>query len=207
MQTKPILFNGEMVRAILDGRKTQTRRVIKNRSNCPDFYAYEPSFSYPYCFRRADARWDSFKTIEELTAKYCPLGQIGDRLWVRETWAISPYHPATYDGPAYFYRADYQPMSDVAIKWKPSIHMPREVSRLTLEVVDVRVERIQDISEKDAIAEGIEAIGHGWKNYKKPNSPPWCTPTYSFKSLWDSVYKTWEQNQWVWAIKFKRVEE
>jgi len=205
MKTKPILFNGEMVRAILDGRKTQTRRGIKKLCGCPDFYSYKESHPYPYYFRRRDAVWDSFKTIEELAANYCPFGTVGDRLWVRETWADTTYFDPNDGG--FVYKATDPDWADMeGWKWKPSIHMPREVSRITLEITGVRVEKLNDISEDDAIAEGIalNPVQEGtWIDYPAGSSAAgWKEPRKSFQSLWQSVYSNWDANPWVWVIEF-----
>ncbi len=191
MKERPILFSGDMVRAILDGRKTQTRRVIK-----PQPYSVSPVTNTPF--------WEE-------GSLNCPY-QIGDRLWVRETWALNPY---LLELPAYVYRADYEPLSDILIKWKPSIHMPRSASRITLEITGVRVERLQDISEQDAIAEGIESAQLPneetcklrWKDYQaKFIKCGFFSSIDSFKSLWDSINvqkHPWESNPWVWVVEFK----
>lgn len=205
MKERPILFKPHEVTNTLSGRQTQFRRVVKNRSNCPDFYAYEPSFSYPYCIRRKDGCWDSFKTIEELAAKYCPYGQVGDRLWAKETWlrGIGPMGESF----VYAYRAtDPEKFGP----WKPSIHMPREASRIILEITGVRVERLQDISEEDAIAEGIEIIKgtNVFKNYQIPYPSGWFyphRPIDSFRTLWDSINAKkhpWANNDWVWVVDY-----
>lgn len=170
MRELPILFSAPMVRAILECRKTQTRRVMKRIPWRP---GANPEFSQARPFDNSG----EFRIAgsEEMTTGFrCPYGEPGDRLWVRETWFREP-HPSelglTYaDMPhtwafacakagKHLYRADAG--SEVAIdgrRWRPSIHMPRTASRITLEVTDVRVERLQDISEPDAAAEGVEAL-------------------------------------------------
>lgn len=161
MKERPILFSAEMVRAILDGRKTQTRRVIKPQP---------------------------INALDRPPPCDCPYGKIGDRLWVRETQA--KFHPAVY-------------MADVAedfypsYLWTPSIHMPRVASRITLEITAARVERLQDISEADAMAEGVS-----WKH--NPALP--TTPVNAFAALWTSVGGDWDANPWVWCIDFQRVQ-
>ena len=167
MKERPIIFKGEMVKAILDGRKTQTRRVVKNVEDLTVFFR-DDKFGCPF---------------------KCPYGKPGDRLWVRETWA----DVNTSEGPAICYRAD----GDVQIIWRSSIYMPRWASRITLKILDIRVERLQDISEKDAIAEGIQP-----SDYAKPKA--------AFMRLWDSINakkpgKSWKDNPWVWVIEFSRV--
>lgn len=138
----------------------------------------------------------------------CTYGQPGDVLWVRET--------SLYDDDAgiYKYAADFS-KSDVEYlkgSWKPSIHMPKEAARIWLEVVSVKVERLHDISEQDAIAEGIEPVAEGWKNYYKASKFGtnfcWPTPYHSFQSLWETIngLESWELNPWVWVVEFKRIE-
>jgi len=186
MKERPILFSGPMVRAILEGRKTQTRRVVKPQPGC-------------------DPRDD-----EHLDMGRCPYGQPGDRLWVREAWhtderdleyARAKHEDAMSDSPIY-YRAD--PENDNAgCTWRPSIHMPRWASRITLEITRVRVERLQEISEKDAIAEGADPYLH-------PVHPgrEGLRHVDGFRSLWESINGpgSWDANPWVWVIEFKRVE-
>ena len=171
IKEKPILFNTEMVRAILDGRKTQTRRVV-------DLKKYP---QYPDKLDSLDAIFSTFPCQSG-----CPFGQVGDRLWVRETWA-------TDDRKNFFYRADGETYN-AGLKWKPSIHMPRAASRITLEITGVRVERLQDISEEDAIAEGIPYQGNAFDTIG------------AFSDLWNSIYGTWDQNPWVWVIELEKVE-
>jgi hypothetical protein len=177
---RPILFSGEMVRAILDGRKTQTRRVVRNQSRALGIGMEVPEF-------RADI------------ITRCPYGQPGDRLWVRETWCSSP------DG--VMYRATehehgmHQP--DDCNIWRPSIHMPRWASRLTLSISDVRVERLQDMRAPDAIAEGIPSRGI---DREGPNIASALMYLHDYKQLWDSLNAKrgygWATNPWVWVISF-----
>jgi len=185
-----------MVQAILDGRKTQTRRVIKPQ---------------PELLQFGDGTWvwkgeqDRFPQIRE-----CPYGQPGDRLWVRETWGNSPFRNS--DKPSDIKPND--PESRIVYKadpfineshywWRPSIHMPRWMSRITLEVVSVRVERVQHISEADAAAEGVDlscglSAKNDYPNFKR-----------TYHQLWNSINEkrgySWESNPWVWVIEFKRV--
>lgn len=191
MTDRPILFSGPMVRAILEGRKTQTRRLV----------------TYPRgkLFPSHVDRW-----INLLMGKHWshprgwlrPYATTGDRLWVRETWgAIRPEGVPTVHPVAGVdrleYRADGHP--DDGRVWRPSIHMPRWASRLTLEVVSVRVERLQEISEPDAVAEGIDAATFG---------PVWECARDAFAHLWDSINgerASWESNPWVWRVEFRRL--
>lgn len=209
MKEKPIIYNGEMVRAILDGRKTQTRRVVK-----PQPEIVEPSPDGPAC-GDADNRY------------LCPYGQPGDRLWVRETWSISN-GPGIYvceDQPHItvggfhhhvFFRADSSENTAWGMygepKWKPSIHMPRTASRITLEITGIRVEQVQDISEADAKREGVITSALSEHDQERfANMRPW-PETYRpmFKLLWDSINAKrgygWDVNPLVWVIEFRRIE-
>lgn len=232
MNEKPILFSGPMVKAILDGRKVMTRRIVKPPSPRLEVYAYREGESYPYYIRRKNCLWYSYKTIEQLVKKHCPYGTVGDRLWVRETYLPDPpqdgtwpYYdytdgvlhnldaiPIEYRNPSHvIYKASW-PKPD-ELRWRPSIFMPRWASRITLEITGVRVERLQDINAKDAVAEGIELA-----RWALPESQ-WPLVDYGkeydgrvlvgkFKELWQSINgaESWNQNPWVWVMSFKRVE-
>jgi hypothetical protein len=181
MKSHPILFSSPMVRALIEGRKTQTRRIVKPQPLTP--------------FNDAALR---------LLPRQCPYGQPGDLLWVRETW----FHPNKSNPSKYnlSYRAD----ADAIHNWYPSIHMPRWVSRLTLELTDVRVERLQAIGEEDAAAEGVVFEEGPVVPY-----PAWCREPKSghlfdsakdcFESLWGIINgpESWDENPWVWALTFK----
>jgi len=194
MKTRPIIFSGEMVRAILDGRKTQTRRVVK------------PQYNHQVVDVRKNAsgEWCGHARGEPGIRRgwcTCPYGVPGDRLWVRETWAA----PAAWDNAPprlipepqpIWYRCTgsasvYQPG-----RWRPSIHMPRWASRITLEVLSVRVERVQGITEGDARAEGV---GLGL-----PTEGLSCYTM--FGRLWDTINAkrgySWESNPWAWVVEF-----
>lgn len=184
MKERPILFSAPMVCAILADTKTQTRRAFPNKTG---LHSREPH--------------------------HCPYGQPGDRLWVRETFCpIYPQDPDYNAGKpiAYDYAASYQHgdrLGDslgIKKKWKPSIHMPRIASRITLEITSVRVERLRDISEADAQAEGcaLECM--------TPTGDDRGSAIYGpsgFKSLWESIYgsNSWSDNPWVWVVDFRRV--
>ncbi|WP_338804461.1 morphogenetic protein [Xenorhabdus griffiniae] len=214
MKERPIIFNGAMVRAILDGRKTQTRRVVPNwqlPKYTPNIEECEFDWS---AIAQRDRRYGFcvFGETEESCAaeleksRVCPYGQVGDRMWVRETWSRT--NPNGNNG-VYFYRADerfpeciggHSYVGDEL--WKPSIHMPRFASRITLEIMDVRIEKLQDISEEDAIAEGC------WYG-KGDNTIDWAVlPENHFPTLWASIYgeENWKANPWVWVVEFRRIE-
>lgn len=206
----PILFNAEMVRAILDGRKTQTRRVVKPQQFdfCGDQLIYydDKLVECQDCGEEHDP--DHHQKILK-----CPYGKPGDRLWVKETWC-DPYD--THDA---VYRADADG-DFYAFTWRPSIHMPRWASRITLEIIDVRVERLWDITEEDAVKEGIDKPWHPHGNRLVTFYRDYSTDIsrvsegqgvlnakHSFMTLWDSInakksYK-WDQNPWVWVVEFK----
>lgn len=197
MRERPILMSAPMVRAILAGAKTQTRRVAKI-----DDVAYGKP-----------VRWVSMApAVTGLQDVHCPYGQPGDRLWVRETHMDL--------GACYLYRADASAESERALvapgqRWRPAIHMPRAASRITLEVTGVRVERLQDISYEDALAEGCpnfapavdeEARRDGETGDECARRLRW--PQRHYATLWQQINGTgsWDANPWVWVVQFKRVE-
>lgn len=202
MKERPILFSAPMVLAILEGRKTQTRRLYKNRKH-PDFG----------CDMAAS---ELVREPQHVIDRICPYGQPGDRLWVRETWA----EVGTFDPGLMIYRADYPacvprqyenvpPVSE--IKWKPSIHMFRKNSRINLKITGVRVERLQDISEADAIPEGVESDHTEmgplyWVPGLMQETVSEKSPVESYKKLWEGINGpvSWAANPWVWVIEFRR---
>jgi hypothetical protein len=199
MKERPILFSGEfsgeMVRAILDGRKTQTRRVVKNLDLIQYTTDGVPGFE--------DEAGDHHETVEA-----CPHGKPGDHLWVRETYGLSKSNPT---GKNVVYAADG---NDRVSGWTPSIHMPRWASRITLGVTGIRVERLQEISEQDAIAEGLLA----WQSnalepvyYGVSLADVWEEdPRLTYKRLWNTIYTerghSWDSNPWVWVIDFSVIK-
>jgi len=202
MKEHPILFSGEMVRAILEGRKTQTRRVIKPQP---------PEGSW----------WDAESGLFHLAGsklgvmRHCPYGVPGDHLWVRETHHIDHYPAETLDAQGnpgtVHYRADTDIISQSWDgQWRLSIFMPRWASRITLLVTGVRVEQVQDISEDDARAEGIPLVNGHYPDYENPGNR-WDTPGASFISLWDSINRkrgySWQSNPWVWAVTFEVLKQ
>ncbi len=226
MKERKIAFNGAMVRAILAGQKTQTRRFMKNPPT--------PSAHFPWLGVKSLRGTHSFvypNALPEILAE-CPYGQPGDRLWVQEEWG----DVNLYGAPAIAYSADgdlmdlmehesfltkdgafnyeakrikpysfdawaYDLIGGIEGIWRPAKHMPRWASRILLEVVSVRIERLQSISDDDLSAEGIQEIidagvdHDGW-------------PRDAFRSLWDGIYGEghWAANPWVWLVEFKRVE-
>ena len=201
MAIKPILFNTEMVRAILDGRKTCTRRICKDANECtvPDMDFYNADKRTYAVHNFADKKHTEQLSIAERTCPICP----GDILYVRETWKKAPN--------GYYYYEDWQ-RNDIAdvTKWKPSIHMPKEAARIWLKVTGVRMERLQEITEVGIQKEGVEV------------DPKECAGKFDFISelfllfqrLWNSTIKKsdidrygWDANPWVWVIEFERCEK
>ncbi|EKZ5698347.1 hypothetical protein JKF61_18625 [Klebsiella quasipneumoniae] len=220
MTERGMIFNAEMVRAILDGRKTQTRRPVK----------------FPVHDRNLGCELAGNELAGELSAgNYLnsAFGKPGDRIWVRETFC--PVDDTQYGGEKWVdYRAtpryeashpagwDSAPNDAEALKWRPSIHMPRWASRILLEITDVRVERLNAISPEDAESEGLERTNFtgfgdepGLPSYPEPDvyfdplKKQWKEyPPEAFAGLWESIYGegSWKANPWVWVIEFKRVE-
>ena len=188
MAIKPILFNTDMVRAILDGRKTCTRRVVKlpkNMSGRPVGKNGDIGFMYLGGIKR-------------------PPYQQGDILYVRETFIQAAAH-------TFWYKTNFESWMSERLRWKPSIHMPKEAARIWLEVTDVRVERLQDITEEGAKAEGVN-----WKNGKNVGWEEKMrhTAIERFAEIWESTVKKsdidrygWNANPWVWVIEFERCEK
>lgn len=216
---RPILFNGEMVRAILEGRKTVTRRAIKPAPQMVTDSSIEPWSGDPAVLMR----------LLEKSGKCCPFGQPGDRLWVRETWQgpllsddemrADPgwwKDMSRYQNPAHCaYRASgdscefVDPDGDMQCRWKPSIHMPRWASRIQLEITDVRVERLQDITEQQALAEGVKPELCDHSRQACADIGCWGeTAKGAFGFLWESLNGagSWDANPWVWVVEFKRVD-
>ena len=236
VKERPILFSASMVRAILEGRKTVTRRALNAQSLKNIGYGVQLG----ECHELPSEGPLHPNSIGYYT-DFCPHGQPGDRLWVRETWGVishdfddqgnmidwTPDRPATpirempfgrgyYSGHA-IYRADGEAVwagdddggGDDRSAWKPSIHMPRIASRILLEITEVRVERLQDISEEQAKAEGVRLytdhaeLGDWW--HVEGIETYSADPRKSFELLWSSVGGDWQANPWVWVVEFKRV--
>ncbi len=199
MRERPIIFRGKMVRAILDGKKMQTRRVVKK---------IPTNFAFLSSRRNVDGsvEVDLYrKGTIRIDPNECPYGQPGDRLWVRETFCTS--------AKGWIYKADGHDLSSsLSLRWKPSIHMPRLASRIWLGVTNVRVERLRGITEEDAIAEGVEYYEkvNAWKDYSRPEGCDVISAESSFATLWNSLHPKkdmWEDNPWVWVIQFRRIDE
>lgn len=225
MKERPILFSTPMVQAILAGNKTQTRRIIKSPAKNMQESGQEVIKRNPdndpwykdriWSMRTQQGLWGDYTNKQFL--EFCPYGQIGDQLWVRETWQPWKRTNIEYDEweplpVSRFEEADsieYRASSDSLGPWKPSIHMPRSESRIQLEITNIRVERLQDISEADAKAEGIN---HCPKRIVKPHSNPVEYIEVSakdyFQDLWESINgpESWTANPWVWVIEFKRLD-
>lgn len=204
MKERGMIFNGEMVGAILDGRKTQTRRIVKNQREgaC---WGVKPAQSPRYAGHTHDW-WLPTGTQPYTALPACPHGSIGDRIWVRETFCSVPDHDEPAGCSGFLYAADG---GGPYGKWTPSIHMPRAASRILLEVTDVRVERLNDISEEDAAAEGVAQLRGGfWKHYQPGWTQHQLSARGSFVTLWKSIYgeESWQANPWVWVIEFMRIE-
>lgn len=211
MPIKPILFNTEMVRAILDGRKTCTRRICKDANECtvPDMDFYNADRRTYAVHNFVDKEHTEQLSTAERTCPICT----GDILYVRETWKEAPK--------GYYYYEDWQ-KDDIAdvTKWKPSIHMPKEAARIWLKVIDVRVERLKDITYNGALREGSEGIRcdhvalgvHGCTDCMNTG---WIEPPQvEFMQIWNSTIKKsnldrygWDANPWVWVIEFERCEK
>lgn len=209
MSDRPILFSAPMVRALLAGTKTQTRRVVRPQPS-PELLADYAEIRATRGSTRTDAQ-----ALSECIP--CPYGQPGDRLWVRETWNqfdgwAGYLYAADYDGWGIGPNDDPDHVPDHAVRWRPSIHMPRAASRITLEITGVRVERLQDISEADAIAEGVrpdpggrqddDAAGFHRIGAVRGDS----FPIARYAVLWESINGpgSWDADPWVWVVEFKR---
>ena len=222
MKERGIIFSAPMVRAILDGRKTQTRRLAKPQPPHSCRYVMNGAGSHALCLGPNDECVPpTSKSIDHRLP--CPYGVPGDRLWVRERWGWFDQfvqHDAPPTGPI-VYGTDGVPAGSHGTYWRPSIHMPRWASRITLEVVDVRVERLNEISAKDAVREGLERhddhpTSITWRHYGDEEPPDpidlwegWLNPINSFRTLWDSINgkrHPWSSNPWVWVIEFRKVE-
>ncbi len=219
IKERPILFSGAMVRALLEGSKTQTRRVVKGVESNLEFWRI---------FEREQKQWFAFRSKETSHEVKCPYGQPGERLWVRETWQVTHadfdpkdrnriridgVYPGTGD---LFSEWLTEEESDKFHQWKrqggnqPGIFMFRSLSRILLEIESVRVERLQEISVSDAIAEGVSYKDSNGKIYYPPTDLQAAghTPYLAYRSLWKSINgaASWDANPWVWVVTFKRIK-
>ena len=213
MKEHPILFSTDMVKAILEGRKTMTRRVIKPQPTDAGLEfatACEGEFS---AWQDDGLNLDEHSEDGGPCQRLCPYGQVGDRLWVRETYKLHTYdgHPDDIQemlvykagGLSKWFKLNEinpEPKFEFT-KWTHSIHMPRWASRINLEITEIRVERVKEISLSDAISEGVARLDPNWHT----------TAVIDFCNLWDSINAkrgySWESNPWVWVISFKRTDE
>jgi len=234
VKERPILFSGPMVKAILEGRKTQTRRVVKPQP-IPDRHFPDGRLEWnpgKLHYTECNVNWRPLSRAfdDYIQNGHCPFGAPGDRLWVRETYALTQFNKPVYrsdfrDKDGYFwYSVSIDPHG---VSWKPSIHMPRWASRITLEIESLRVERLREISEEDAVAEGVvDSMPCGCLD----NGTSECSGRCRFKYLWQSINgprlpanprsrryarvkrylekhpdMSWNANPWVWVITFQRV--
>lgn len=225
IKERPILFSAPMVRAILDGQKTQTRRVVKPRGR-NSLFAVEadgsPAWSDSYILDPGNDEW---------RMRDCPYGQLGDRLWVRETVACGACAPGkpSHWSPSFWRREQGTPSNPNGLwyaadglaperpitergKWTPAIHMPRWASRILLEIASVRVERLNDCSEADALAEGVRETSLGDLHMIGPDGcgalpRAAAPPLVLWEFLWRNINgdTSWEANPWVWVVEFKRI--
>lgn len=222
MKERPIIFSTPMVQAILQGRKTMTRRVIKSKTGLFQVSKanYEPDAAHFYHDRSVSMLDENERDVGTL---FCPYGNPGDRLWVRETWNYGDPNdlvPGEITGDkcgfigqidgrevewVWVYKASCPEVHPIKgeLNWKPSIYMPRSASRILLEIINVRVERVQDISEDDAIMEGAEMAMFEAVN------PDFSTNSYKngFMKIWTNINgnESWNANPWVWVIEFKKI--
>lgn len=207
MKERPILFNAEMVKAILSGRKTQTRRIMKrqpepSKTREGDFwFSCDKMQTMVHVSDFLPGNSIVMPDAHEIFSACCPIGAVGDQLWVRETFASGADFGESDVG--YFYRATDPGWddNDTGARWRPSIHMPRWASRINLLITGVRVERLNDISQEDAKSEGC-CYGRGGG---VPDLA--VSPADHFPTLWESIYgiKSWAANPWVWVIEFERI--
>jgi hypothetical protein len=217
---KPILFSASMIRAILDGKKTQTRRIVKPQ---PPQWAGVPSLvvgewvAIEGVHPVGECESVNCSHLQHRESTYsikCPFGKIGDSLWVRETWGVAsiydPVKPSDLE-PNGMKVSYFATDSHEGVKGRPSIFMPRWASRINLEITGIRVERLQDISEADALAEGItyalaeDLLSGGVVNYDEPAHFTPYRYKWGYKQLWNQINgeNAWAENPFVWCISFE----
>lgn len=219
MKTRPMIFNQQMVKALMDGRKTVTRRPLK----------HQPIKNGAFW----DFKWGAASSLDYLpiaaghaTANAAPC-KVGDLIWVRETFRQfnSSDECGCSDSPCgcpnngtYIYKENGDSSDSGESKWKPSIHMPRKASRLTLRVTDVRCEQLIKINEESAIKEGLITKKYRFSSMEYPlgdtgymaseNSNYICScPVAAYKDIWNSIYSNWHENPWVWVIEFEVIKK
>lgn len=236
MKSRPILFSAPMVRALMEEIKTQTRRIVKPQPPTGHSFAGF-TMSSTHTADEGKATWGAGDTSVFLNSAHrvrCPFGEPGDMLWVRETWAADACWNKTKageipNGQRIWYDGINFPDRPQAVRgrWRPSIHMPRWASRIALEITGIRAERLLDISQADAIAEGIQRMpcdcaregttrpvcphsefGIHFKDYSESEPISCVRPSFSYMTLWESIngVGSWSANPWVWVIDFKLVE-
>ena len=212
IKERPILFSAPMVRAILEGRKTVTRRPVKVQPHI--------DASGNFCVGNSNYGQDGYgkPVTKHFVNGCCPFGKPGDWLWVRETWYCDHFEvmrgpylkpddldigEALDDGTLVYAADGLTPYEQEQPAWKPSIHMPRWASRILLEIIAVRVERLQDISRADIRAEGLQCPPELASDDVSPNYRDWYPAAW--RELWESTGGDWDANPWVWVVEFKRV--
>ena len=214
IKERPILFSAPMVRAILEGRKTVTRREVKPQP--PEGHKWRGWVVDSTCSREiGTASWGDGTGALQRNSVYarCPYGKPGDRLWVRETWSadaqvdsIAP-RDLSHGEPIHYAADGAVRQTGCSMinpgKGRTSIHMPRWASRILLEITDVRVERLQDISRADIWAEGLQCPPELASDDVSPNYRDWYPAAW--RELWESTGGAWNANPWVWVVEFKRV--
>ncbi|OEZ91524.1 hypothetical protein [Duganella phyllosphaerae] len=205
---RPILMNGAMVRATLDGSKTQTRRIMKPQPEVRP--SSDGQHWWPSNLAQSMMSVEQFQQHPGIFDDLCPHGRPGDRLWVREAFARTAVCQAPGQEWVVYREGDNR--TDYGGPWKPSIHMPRSASRIMLEITGVRIERLQDISDSDIEAEGIDmvALAEAQERYdvvaKDGNASGRPTLRSAWRDLWESTGGDWDANPWLWAISFLRVK-
>ena len=206
IKERPILFSAPMVRAILEGRKTVTRRALNAQALKNIGYGVQLGECH-----ELPTEGPLHPNSVDYYNDFCPFGQPGDRLWVRETFGLQVRHYGGGAGEHIVYRATNPDAiycnsaegQEYLVKWKPSIHMPRAACRILLEITDVRVERLQDISRADIRAEGLQCPSELASDDVSPNYRDWYPAAW--RELWESTGGNWDANPWVWVVEFKRV--
>jgi len=231
MKTTPILYSTPMVQALQNDTKTQTRRTKGLKAVNENPGAWECAVLQEISEGDKNATYAVFVQPGNTEKVKCPYGAPGDILWVRETWALSLKNEVTQSEKSgaipWYYNPD---KLDIVFKadskeethpdhpewgkkrWKSSIHMPKPACRLFLKIKNIRVERLQDITEADAVAEGIEWLREGmfwWRNYLKNPLPGTSYSIHSYQTLWQSINgpESWAANPWVWVVEFEKCEK